>query len=909
MCFMNCNNKRWKTSIYKTVVMVMTVMIVMISCGTPSQHASGKLTLGTNEKSEEPFIILLSVPGFSFQELQADRLDIMPTLKALIKQGGVAALNVRTPERGIEDVYASINAGAPTLVPVDIQALQTVNHSHHLTSTDMDTNFLIDERETASYRRFTGNEQPGVQVVVPKVEYLKALNESQTYHAQIGRLGQQLVENGVDIRVFGNRNNYQDIAQHAPLIVMTQEGVVARGDVSNRILIDDDMAPQGVRTNTSLITSAIKQWLDEKPSSQPQPQSQVQFQSQVQTQTQSQSQSESQTQSQAHAQTQTQTQAQAQAQPQPQLQSQPHAQTQVQTQTATSPSKLVVIEYGDWYRLDQERSNYEKSQFEKAQIRELAKLDEFVQELVSAMRQREYAQMWIFSPQSHSEAYRNKLHVTPFIRYEFHAAYAPQVRSGQSMQEYFTKSGMNSGLLTSATTRRAGLISIHDIGPSLLHTLGIQVAQDWTGKPMQLEAHRNALNWLLQDVEKMQHVYELRTNIVIPFVMYEVVVLLASLVMVLLGWRKGLRWMKIPLFSLLAAPLFILLLGSIASSESLVQMTVLILLVLGASACLVLFSSSTGALLIAVITALALLIDGLNDGKLLKYSVMGYDPMIGARYYGIGNEFMGVLVGSAVLAISLLAERLAAHRRMQQHPTGRTDEGSTSSGSLPSRKFRSKRNVFLTRHWPLAVVAGLWFLFIILYIAAPRGGTNAGGALTASAAFGITWILIFGRKTLQHIRLTRLILIVTGLLSCGLLLLWITNQWLLASDPSGKSHIGRAMDLLTSGRIDIIAGMIVRKLQMNLHLIGVSSWGKVLLAGILVLAVLLFRPRGLLKEWQLTRPYWMSGFMAILTGAIVALALNDSGIVAAGTMIVYAAVPILLLLIEEDRVSRAKLAK
>src|SRR5690606_24617296 len=116
-------------------------------------------------------IILLSVPGFSFQELQADRLDIMPTLKALIKQGGVAALNVRTPERGIEDVYASINAGAPTLVPADIQALQTVNHSHHLTSTDMDTNFLIDERETASYRRFTGNEQPGVQVVVPKVEY------------------------------------------------------------------------------------------------------------------------------------------------------------------------------------------------------------------------------------------------------------------------------------------------------------------------------------------------------------------------------------------------------------------------------------------------------------------------------------------------------------------------------------------------------------------------------------------------------------------------------------------------------------------------------------------------------------------------------------------------------------------
>jgi hypothetical protein len=49
----------------------------------------------------------------------------------------------------------------------------------------------------------------------------------------------------------------------------------------------------------------------------------------------------------------------------------------------------------------------------------------------------------------------------------------------------------------------------------------------------------------------------------------------------------------------------------------------------------------------------------------------------------------------------------------------------------------------------------------------------------------------------------------------------------------------------------------------------------------------------------------MSGFIAIAVGAVAALAFNDSGIVAAATMIVYAAVPMLLLRIQEDSSSHS----
>jgi hypothetical protein len=81
---------------------------------------------------------------------------------------------------------------------------------------------------------------------------------------------------------------------------------------------------------------------------------------------------------------------------------------------------------------------------------------------------------------------------------------------------------------------------------------------------------------------------------------------------------------------------------------------------------------------------------------------------------------------------------------------------------------------------------------------------------------------------------------------------------------------------------------------MNIHLLGVSVWSKVLLAGLIVMLAVVLRPSEL-RRWQNSHPYLMDGCSAIAVGAIAALIFNDSGIVAAGTMIIFAAVPLLLL--------------
>jgi hypothetical protein len=99
--------------------------------------------------------------------------------------------------------------------------------------------------------------------------------------------------------------------------------------------------------------------------------------------------------------------------------------------------------------------------------------------------------------------------------------------------------------------------------------------------------------------------------------------------------------------------------------------------------------------------------------------------------------------------------------------------------------------------------------------------------------------------------------------------------------------------------------MIVRKLLMNWHLLGVSAWSRVFITALLVLAVLMIRPRGFFHRLQNSFPRWMGGFSAIVLGAFVALLFNDSGIVAAATMIAYIVVPLLLIRFQEESFSHS----
>ena len=70
---------------------------------------------------------------------------------------------------------------------------------------------------------------------------------------------------------------------------------------------------------------------------------------------------------------------------------------------------------------------------------------------------------------------------------------------------------------------------------------------------------------------------------------------------------------------------------------------------------------------LASVTALVIAADALTGGALARSSVLGHSTLIGARFYGVGNEFMGVLLGAALVGAAGLWRRAS---RLRGRPRG-----------------------------------------------------------------------------------------------------------------------------------------------------------------------------------------------------------------------------------------------
>jgi hypothetical protein len=605
--------------------------------------------------------------------------------------------------------------------------------------------------------------------------------------------------------------------------------------------------------------------------------------------------------------------------------------------------------------LEESRNHFSVNVYEQWKIATLQELNAFIGMSLDDLRKDEG--IWLLSSGPYRAA-RQPGTMLPLIYYE---------------------TGIAPGLLTSASTRRAGIVTLNDLAPSLFRRYADESPAEMLGHPIEVMPSSEASPaWasLERQLEGIRNVYVLRPKLLLPFAGYEVFVLLAVLLCVnwaALSSKWGVRFLlRIHLLSLLIAPLVMLMLGWLLA---VVQTSpgILVLLFVG----LLIAGSTWGAAartrtvavggIVSCITAAALLADGLVGAPGMKRSLLGYDPVVGARFYGMGNEFMGVLIGATVLAIAFgldcwVGTRGGSHTSSAYASSSTVSEGAGAWVSLVSGSVegaeplmpraaarvgaasdvlapaggsaeseaaegaeltmtraeaasdrRAQRARRLAAAAVCAVCAG-----VALYLATPQLGTNAGGAIAAVVAFGVACRASLPRvlaragasasaaatrtaapgQALASTRARRFGVLRLAIASLALTALAVAGLWLLNAvlpqPPGAQSHIGRAMGWLHEGRFDLVRAMAIRKLQMNIHLLGVSVWSKVLLAGLIVMLAVVLRPSEL-RRWQNSHPYLMDGCSAIAVGAIAALIFNDSGIVAAGTMIIFAAVPLLLL--------------
>lgn len=436
------------------------------------------------------------------------------------------------------------------------------------------------------------------------------------------------------------------------------------------------------------------------------------------------------------------------------------------------------------------------------------------------------------------------------------------------------------GAVTSPTTRRTGLVANIDLAPTLLEAYGLD-ATGASGRGMTIVA--SGRDWPLRagrlgdDQGRLQGE---RFPLVRMYIAEQVIVGLAALA-VLWGptaWRRDrtVALIEVGLLTLGLYPPVSLLLGLAGPHGPVIDGG----LALGLSAGIgfILARAGRGALRGTVWVGAAASAIALGDillgGPLAYRSAIGYSLVSGARYYGIGNEYMGVLVGSSLVGLAALGRA----GRCRSGPVGRTT----------------------------LILAGL---ACVAALGAPWAGANLGGAMTAAA--GYAYLATVRRPPSELGSATRTarrrdvfpaaVVAATALVTAAVALGVDALQ-----PPGRQSHLGLLVESVRRSGTSALFPVFLRKLAMNLRLIRYTVWSRVLLASFAAYLILLFRPRGMVGRVLRDDPSTRQGLAAASLAALVALAVNDSGVVAAGTLMIYPGVALLgLLLAEAKTVARA----
>ena len=251
--------------------------------------------------------------------------------------------------------------------------------------------------------------------------------------------------------------------------------------------------------------------------------------------------------------------------------------------------------------------------------------------------------------------------------------------------------------LTSDTTQTADLIALRDIAPTILKALDVPAPLQMTGAPI-----RPVAPFYPADLRRMDRLTRLNQEAQNP-IFWAVGLGAATIVFGSLGLYLAGRMAALPgkvarygLRVVSAWPLA-LLLAPLADPHT---ARAYVALFAGLTALLALLPTPS---LICALTALLIVGDGLSGTTLISNSALSEYALAGIRFYGIGNEYMGVLIGGVLLACVLGKE-----------------------GAINRAPTRS--TVILS-----------WFALAVFVLSFPSFGAKAGGAVTATATFVIAW--------------------------------------------------------------------------------------------------------------------------------------------------------------------------
>ena len=409
------------------------------------------------------------------------------------------------------------------------------------------------------------------------------------------------------------------------------------------------------------------------------------------------------------------------------------------------------------------------------------------------------------------------------------APFTPGIRGGDPYRRLgflvVTGPGVKPGtLLTSPTTRTPGLVANVDIAPTITALYGAAIPGA-AGRPVRTLSNHD-VRGTLGALDRQTDAAARATTPVLAgygiFAGLSCLLALFALRGASKGWQRAARFLLLTAAAVLPA---LLAVGVIAPQTPLLYGATLAAFAIGVAAVAYFAAPRLGTNPLSVLfysLVLTVIGDAFLHTRLVETSLLSASTLTGIRFYGMGNEWFGLLLGAA-----------------------------------------------------LACVAPWWLgIVVVCAVGLPYFGADAGGTLAATTAFAV---LFFARRKAGWKR--------RHYAAAFALAVAVTVAFALLDrlqPGSARSHIGAAVATgETSSGLAALTGMVARKIAMNGSLL-LSPWTLITVIALVGIGAGL---RRLVREGLPdTSELRYAVVPATASGAIVAFLFNDGG-VAAGILI------------------------
>ena len=417
----------------------------------------------------------------------------------------------------------------------------------------------------------------------------------------------------------------------------------------------------------------------------------------------------------------------------------------------------IFVELGDTYRLDEYKNNLNENTYKSMKKKIYQNINDYLKEVFEMAGKNDT--IYIVSEFESNLDYKTKRRLSPVIKFE--------------------KDGY--GLLESSTTRNSGIVSNIDIGVDIINKFGLK-NELMIGKVFKNVQDENGIKKVLKDYERIVSINTIRASVVNSYVGIVSASWVIAMIAILFKNKipkkeKGLgrdqifkvlkELIKLGLImplAFLTAPVF-----QFKTPAGLVSGVLIVTIIYYLIGYFLFRKDDIKQMgFYAFLTIGLIIIDCVIGTPLMKSGIMSYDAINGARYYGVGNEYEGVTIASAVFALAVL---------------------------LNYKKISK---------W-LAVVLSL---VILITSAMPSMGANVGGAISECVAYLLFILLIFDVK----LDLKKIIMI--GVATVLIVVAFAGLDFLMGTE----SHLAVFTNQIIQEGPAAIFNTFRRKIQMNLKL-------------------------------------------------------------------------------------------